>query len=77
MDHRQLTRIKVDGFKSIESADIELNMVNVLIGSNGSGKTNFISVLSLLQALIAGDLQNYVARKGGPDSFLYWGRKRT
>ena len=42
MDHRQLTRIKVDGFKSIESADIELNMVNVLIGSNGSGKTNFI-----------------------------------
>ena len=56
MDHRQLTRIKVDGFKSIESADIELNMVNVLIGSNGSGKTNFISVLSLLQALIAGDL---------------------
>ena len=32
MDHRQLTRIKVDGFKSIESADIELNMVNVLIG---------------------------------------------
>lgn len=77
MDHRQLTRIRVEGFKSIESADIELNMVNVLIGSNGSGKTNFISVLSLLQALIAGDLQNYVARKGGPDSFLYWGRKRT
>ena len=41
MDHRQLTRIRVEGFKSIESADIELNMVNVLIGSNGSGKTNF------------------------------------
>ncbi len=32
MDHRQLTRIKVDGVKSIESADIELNMVNVLVG---------------------------------------------
>ena len=40
MDHRQLTRIRVEGFKSIESADIELNMVNVLIGSNGSGSAH-------------------------------------
>lgn len=77
MDNRQLTRIKINGFKSIEHADIELKMINVLIGSNGSGKTNFISVLSLLQALIAGDLQNYVTRKGGPDAFLHWGRKQT
>lgn len=77
MDSRQLTRIKIEGFKSIEKADIDLNMINVLIGSNGSGKTNFISVLSLLQALIEGNLQRYVARKGGPDAFLYWGRKRT
>lgn len=77
MDNRQLTHINITGFKSIEHAEIDLNMINILIGSNGSGKTNFISVLSLLQALIAGDLQNYVARKGGPDSFLYWGRKQT
>lgn len=77
MDYRQLTRIRIQGFKSIESADIDLNILNLLIGSNGSGKTNFISVLSLLQALVAGDLQNYVARKGGPDIFLYWGRKQT
>lgn len=77
MDNRQLTRIKIKGFKSIESADIDLNMVNVLIGSNGSGKTNFISVLSLLQALITGDLQSYVTQKGGPNALLFWGRKQT
>lgn len=77
MDSRQLTRIKIEGFKSIEKADIDLNMINVLIGSNGSGKTNFISVLSLLQAMIEGNLQRYIARKGGPDAFLFWGRKRT
>lgn len=77
MDKRQLTRIRIKGFKSIEDADIDLNMINVLIGSNGSGKTNFISIFSLLQAIITGDLQNYVARKGGPDTFLYWGRKQT
>ncbi len=73
MDNRQLTRIKIDGFKSIEHADLNLEMINVLIGSNGSGKTNFISALSLLQALIAGDSQSYVMRKGGPDAFFALG----
>ena len=77
MNQFQLTRLKVLGFKSIQETEIEFGMLNVLIGSNGSGKTNLISLFSFLQAMLEGRLQSYVAKKGGPDTFLHWGRKRT
>ena len=56
---------------------MEFGRINILIGSNGSGKTNLISLFSLLQAMIEGRMQRYIAQKGGPDAFLHWGRKRT
>ena len=77
MNSQQITEISIRGYKSIEQAEIRLGMLNVLIGSNGSGKTNFISLFRLLSAMIEGNLQTYVAKHGGPDAFLYWGRKRT
>ena len=39
----QLSRIVIRGFKSIQNCDIELNRINIMIGSNGAGKSNFIS----------------------------------
>ena len=45
----QLNRIVIKGFKSIKECDLELNNVNVLIGANGAGKSNFISVFEMLQ----------------------------
>jgi len=52
-------------------------MINILIGSNGSGKTNFISLFKMLQNLIDGKLQSYVSQHGGPNMFLFCGRKKT
>lgn len=40
----QLSRVIIKGFKSIKNCDIPLGRINVLIGSNGAGKSNFISV---------------------------------
>lgn len=77
MNENQITKIEVNGFKSIEKCEIDLHMINVLIGSNGSGKSNFISLFKMLQSMIDGQLQMYVSRHGGPDSFLYFGSKRT
>lgn len=36
----QLSRIIMSGFKSIRKCDINFGKVNVLIGSNGAGKSN-------------------------------------
>ncbi len=73
-----LSAITVKGFKSIGSVeDLAIRPINVLIGANGSGKSNFLGVFKLLQAIRAGRLQNYVARAGGADRILHFGSKVT
>lgn len=72
-----LERIKIEGFKSIRSVEVELRPLNVLIGANGSGKSNFIGVFRFLRELISGNLRVHVGQAGGADSLLHFGRKRT
>lgn len=73
-----IRKLSIRGYKSIRSLDkLALGNLNVLVGANGSGKSNFISFFRLLARLMAGELQYYVAKSGGPDALLYYGRKRT
>lgn len=51
--------------------------LNVLIGPNGVGKSNFISFFKLLNALVEENLQSFVTKSGGPDALLHFGRKQT
>lgn len=68
----------VRGFKSIrELEDFKLERLNVLIGANGAGKSNFISFFRLLADMMEGHLQRYVQSEDGPDAVLFGGRKRT
>jgi len=77
MNKYQINRIEIKGFKSIKEADIDFNMLNVLIGANGAGKSNLISLFVLLQQLINKKLQNYISKLDGPDALLYFGNKET
>jgi predicted ATPase len=73
-----IEKLSIHGFKSIrELNNLSLNNLNVLIGANGAGKSNFISFFRLLARLMAGELNYYVAKSGGPDALLHYGRKRT
>lgn len=69
--------LKVEGYKSIKDLDLRLEPINILLGSNGVGKSNFISLFSLLRNVYLKNLQNYIQTKGGADSFLYFGKKHT
>ncbi len=51
--------------------------VNILIGANGAGKSNFISIFSLLRAISQGKFQDYVRDNGGANSLLHFGAKKT
>lgn len=74
----RLARLSVRGFKSIrELNDFELTNLNVLIGANGAGKSNFISLFHMLGEMVGGRLQLCVKTSGGPDALLFGGRKRT
>jgi len=74
---RSLERIEVQGFKSIQEMDLLLRNLNIMIGANGAGKTNFISVFELLNHLVEGNLQLYIGQSGGADRLLHYGRKAT
>ena len=72
-----LDRISIKGFKSIRSAELDIRPINVLIGANGSGKSNLLEAMAFLQAIRAGNLQGYVGRAGGADRLLHFGAKTT
>ena len=73
----KLDRIEVSGFKSIRELKLDLRPLNVLIGANGSGKSNFIAIFELLNHVVRGSFQLFVAKGGGAESFLYYGQKST
>lgn len=72
-----LDRLQIRGFKSIRETDLELRPLNVLIGANGAGKSNLIGVFELLHSLVQERLQLHVAKAGGADSILHFGRRVT
>lgn len=73
----KLDKIRVTGYKSLLNIDLALNNLNVLIGANGSGKSNFISLFKLLNQVVESNLQTYVGQSGGADALLSFGRKHT
>ena len=74
---RLLTRIELSGFKSVREADLTLGPLNVLIGANGSGKSNFVSVFEFFRHSMEGDLDDSVGKMGGADCILHYGQKTT
>src|SRR4051794_8757806 len=74
--HR-LDRIQIAGFKSIRDQTLDLRPLNVLIGANGAGKSNFIQVFRMLHEIVNQDLQIFVGRSGGADRLLHFGSKMT
>lgn len=70
-------KITIQGYKSIKSLEeFKLKNLNILIGANGVGKSNFISAFRLLNEMYNKRLQLYTQSKS-PDNFLYFGRKHT
>lgn len=74
----QIQKITIKGYKSIKTLiDFELRPLNVLIGANGSGKSNFISVFRFLAAVAGDNFAVDVQRWGGPEALLHYGKKIT
>ena len=70
--------ITIRGFKSIAAIEnLPLRPINILIGANGSGKSNFVGVFAFLQAFGEGKLTEYVAIRGRAERFLHFGSKQT
>jgi len=75
-----LKKLELSGFRSIRNARISFSSdLNVLIGANGSGKSNIISFFRMLGQMMDSNkgLQNYVAENGRADGLLFRGTETT
>lgn len=46
-----LKRIKIRGYKSLVNLELNLTPLSVIVGSNASGKSNFLDALYLLSQI--------------------------
>lgn len=75
----KLRQLEIKGFKSIDGdvgQRIPFGDVTVLLGANGSGKSNVLSFLNLLQCLAKQELAQFVGRQG-VSRLLFYGPKKT
>ena len=71
-----LTKLVLKGFKTFEDLTFEPLALNVLIGANGAGKSNFISFFRLMAWLAAGNLQYHLGEVGA-HRLLHDGPQKT
>lgn len=81
-----LEKLTITGFKSIKELNgFELKPVNLLIGANGAGKSNFIDFFRMLRAMLEFDIPElqqpslaaFIENKGGMENILFNGPKIT
>lgn len=73
-----IKNLSISGFKSIQAIEgLELGSLNILIGSNGAGKSNFVDFFRMLRAMADQSLGAFVQKQGGADGFFFLGPKNT
>lgn len=60
-----LRRVKVRNFKSIAGCDVELGALTILVGANGSGKSNFVDALNFVADSLLTSLDHALRTRGG------------
>jgi len=75
---RLIQKLKLQNFLSYgpQGEEIELQPLNVLIGANGSGKSNLIEAFGILKATPT-DIMVPIRKGGGTSEFLWKGQRET
>lgn len=60
-----ITNLKVSNFKSIDNLDLSLEDFNVIIGTNASGKSNFVQIFKFINNIALFGLDNAISMQGG------------
>lgn len=78
MKQAMIESVRIRGFRSLADVKIsELPRATVLIGANGSGKSNFLHFLYMLNSMRRRRLGEFVERHGGADDHLCGGSEVT
>jgi len=64
----RLLRVWIKNYKSIASCAVELAGLTVLVGRNGSGKSNFLDAISFVADSLGSTLDHAIKARGGLDA---------
>jgi predicted ATPase len=67
--------IHIDGYRSIRSLHLDLGRITVVVGANGTGKTNVYRAVRMLSVAAEGRLSHTLAEEGGIPSVLWAGKR--
>lgn len=68
-----LKRVSIRNYKSIKFCDVELEPLTVLVGRNGSGKSNFVDALGFLRDVVTGGVEAAIDLHGARNRMLFGG----
>ncbi len=72
-----LKHVQLEGFRSIKQIAVNFRALNILIGANGAGKSNFVSFFKMMNEMMGGRLQQFISTTGRAQANLYFGPKVT
>lgn len=72
---RPLLQLTIRNFRSLRRASVTLGPLNVLVGPNEAGKSNFLDVIQFLGDSVRDDLEPALNRRGGYDRVRYRGKQ--
>lgn len=77
--HPHIERVRIRGFRSLAGVEFRPQAgASVLIGANGSGKSNFVKFFEMLSWMLKSrQLAEFVGREGGADDQLHGGNETT
>ncbi len=64
MTQARITRVRLENYKSIKFCDVTLEPITVLVGQNGSGKSNFLDALVFTRDLLSQHLNFAIQQRG-------------
>jgi predicted ATPase len=73
----RIVEISVWNYKSLRSISMNPSGLNVIVGPNDSGKTNFADCLDFLSEVYRNGLRAAVTQKGGYENIVYRRRSRS
>lgn len=69
----KITQLNIEGFRSLKSVKWSPGDLNVIIGPNGTGKSNLLRFLELISVSAQGKLGKYIQSLGGMDPIVWDG----
>jgi len=70
--HTNITRMVVKNYRSLANVDIALHPLTVLVGENGSGKSNVVDVLRFVRDVLKDGFDVAILKRGGLSQLRCW-----